>query len=180
MMTATGMTFKQFLVDYSIQVQLPDELTHQILTWSDEQIPDEIVYDEIYGREDDPHITILYRLTPHHLPLLQQFLSKEKPIEIALSNISLFNKDYFDVLKIDVESQALHLINQRLINEMQVEKQYPIYIPHVTLAFLKKNTSDFLANNNFFASKSFVVDQLYFSSRNGSKIKIDLGEKNEK
>jgi 2'-5' RNA ligase len=169
------------LAEYSIQIQFPESVKHEILTWGDYQIPDDILLDDFtWGRDDDPHVTLLYRLNFSHFFTLQKLLEKENSFEIKLGATSLFKKEYFDVLKIDVESNCLHRITQRLMNEMILPKQYPQYIPHVTLAFLKKNTGDFLVENDFFKDKTLKVDHLCFCSRAGDKIKINLETQNEK
>lgn len=179
-----GMTFKHFLAEYSIQIQLPEDLTHQILTWGDEYISDQIVFSNNnnpwQSREDDPHITILYRLNVEHLPIAQQLLDKEQPFAVKLGKVSLFSNEAFDVVKIDVVSEQLHNINSHLVKTMAVERQYPQYVPHVTIAFIKKNEGEFILGNEMFMDKTFEVNNLYFSSRNGTKIKMNLGDKNEK
>lgn len=92
-----------------------------------------------YGREDEPHVTILYGI---HSDVpdedVEKLIEKLKQPEIRLNKISIFdNADKgFDVVKFDVENEELHKMN-KMFKELPYTSDYPEYHPHVTIAYVK-------------------------------------------
>lgn len=115
--------------------------------WWDElqnKIDDEDIYDnkeKEFGREDEPHITLLYGLHDD-IPDedIEKVIKSLKPPKITLQKISAFENE-FDVLKFDVESEDLHKMNKKF-TEFPHTNDYPNYHPHATIAYLKSGTAD--------------------------------------
>ena len=116
------MKFKKFIktiqekldVVYSyscLMANLPSEIAQKVIDFG-KQIPDEEIYtnpnDDSFGRENDIHTTVFYGLTDENSGELRQFLKDFSPFDIKLGKVSVFdNKEEYDVLKIDVESDYL-------------------------------------------------------------------------
>ena len=66
-----------------------------------------------FGREMEPHATILYGIEPfvpdEEVEALIKRVTKPK---IKLHTISAFQNSQFDVLKFDIASKALHVLNK--------------------------------------------------------------------
>ena len=103
-------------------------------------IDDEDVYDEDgHGREDEPHITLLYGL---HSDIpdeqIEDAISKMSSPEVTLKKITTFDKsDKFEVVKFDVDGEDLYKMNE-MLKEFPHTSDFPIYSPHVTIAYVKK------------------------------------------
>ena len=94
-----------------------------------------------FGRELDPHVTILFGL---HADVsdkeIEERVTDIKKPEITLQKISAFENELFDVLKFDVESPDLHKLNKKF-SELSHTTDYPNYHPHATICYLKKGES---------------------------------------
>lgn len=99
-------------------------------------------HDPSYGKEDNPHVTILFGVH-NDVPdgEVENKISKIKPISINLKGISAFKNEKFEVLKFDVDSSDLHKLNKDF-SELPHTTNYPNYHPHVTIAYLKPNMAD--------------------------------------
>lgn len=176
----TGKTFKNFSANYSIRIKLPDDLARRILAWGDENIGEDLLYtnpdDLAFGREDEPHITLLYHLSDNDPKPVESIMSRQKPFDVTLGKTSLFTtNDFFDVLKIDVSGDGLYRTNQLLVSGIAPPRQYPQYVPHVTLAYLNKGDGRTLTGVDTFEGQSFVAQRLCFSCRAGTTTNIKWG-----
>ena len=92
---------------------------------------------------------------------------------IELGNINLFDSnDDFDVVKIDVISDDLQKINTAL-KELPNQTTFPVYEPHLTIAFIKKGTGD-KYRFNITVPNIIELSDIIYSMLNGNKTKIDL------
>jgi len=183
----TTKTFRHYLAesekvrrDYSsVQLHLPEKLADEIISWGYDHVPERLIFFNpnrpSFGREDNIHITILYGIK-EKLSVVASLLKNIKPFEVELGKTSLFQNEVFDVLKIDVECAELHHINSILTKNLEVFQTYPKYIPHVTIAYLNKNRGREYKNRNDFEGITFKVNEFVFSSKDGPKYKIELGE----
>lgn len=127
------------------------------------------------GKEDNPHVTVLYGLHTGSAEEIKRFLSEEKSFEITLGKISKFRtSDEHDVLKIDIESESLKDMNKKL-KELPYTSKYSTYRPHATIAYVKKGACEELVGSDHFEGKSFMVTKLVFSSKNEDKTSFSLG-----
>jgi 2'-5' RNA ligase len=88
------------------------------------------------GREDEPHITVLYGLLADAADELLVVLNGLGEIRARLGDISAFCNAEHDVLKVAVDSADLKKAN-KLLRTLPFESKYPRYQPHLTLAYLK-------------------------------------------
>lgn len=108
-------------------------------------IEEDDVYDKpTFGKETDPHVTILYGFHKEVTvkDILDVFENKHKftdDIEIELVGISHFETPKYDVVKFDVKSNKLVELN-KLAKKLPFTSDYPDYHPHMTLSYVKKGT----------------------------------------
>jgi len=96
--------------------------------------------EEGFGLEPNPHITILYGFTEDvTLDHIKEEIQDKVIIndDIELSGLSLFENEKYDVIKIDIKSDKLHAFNSDF-DQLPNTNQFPDYIPHITLAYVKK------------------------------------------
>lgn len=182
------MSFKQFLVnenrrnkyDYSsLLIELPEDLSDNIISWGYDHVPNEDLFldpdDPTFGREDDIHITLIYGIHTISSKQVSRQLS-EKAFDIKLGDMALFTKSTkFDVLIINVDCPTLHSLHNKVQNNLEVTKSHPVYVPHVTIAYLKKGVGNRFIGNKEFDGEKFKTEKLIFSSKNGEKTPIKLG-----
>ncbi len=126
------------------------------------------------GRVSDSHVTVLYGTKDSDLEKIKELCKYEKPFEITLGKISLFEQEKFDVLKIEVTSGKLSAIHNLLKNSIPNEYGFPTYQAHITLAYIKKGTCRELIGNNSFEGKTFIVTSFAYTMTNGRKEIVDL------
>jgi 2'-5' RNA ligase len=166
--------------DYSsVQINLPDHLANKIVEWG-KKIPDNDIFRDpnnpSFGREDEIHVTVLYGIHSKSPRETKSILHNVHPFTVELKNVSLFSdkEKPFDVVKIGVESPDLHKLNTKLKNELDYTSNYNEYIPHVTIAYVKKGKGWKFNGDKSFDGKLFMAEEILFSPRNGSKTKIAL------
>lgn len=103
------------------------------------------VYEEpgqtTHGIEDNPHLTLLYGFEKEvKIEDIKSKLRGFKDITIEIDGVGLFENEKFDVLKFNVKStQQLNDIHNKL-SELPNKDKYDNYVPHITIAYLKKGT----------------------------------------
>lgn len=146
-------------------------------------IDDEDIYevegDRGYGREDEPHVTLLYGLHTNIPDKTIEDISKEiEIVELKLKKISIFDThDKFDVVKFDIigdSKKALSKMNKEYV-KLPHTTDYPDYHPHTTIAYVKSGTgkkyAKTLSDDEAIIVKPTAVT---YSKADGSKIKYKL------
>lgn len=178
-------TWEQFLIEKhevnydfsSTQINLPDAIAKKIMDWGKTAIPDAEVHsdpDGGKGREDDIHVTVLYGIHDKEPNKVHKLLKTYKKFDIELGEVSVFSNDAFDVVKLSVKSPEIHRLNAMLNKECENSNSYPTYIPHVTVAYVKKGKGKKYAGRKQFAGTRFRAETVTFSSSAGSKTDLDL------
>jgi 2'-5' RNA ligase len=114
---------------------------------------------------------------------LLRIIEQTQPFEIEVGTASLFEADEYDVLKFDVESNALRAFNERL-STLPNTDEHPIFRPHLAVAYIQHGTCrDLLGlplvDSSEPAATRFLVKSVLFSGKNGDKITLFLGKPNE-
>lgn len=128
-----------------------------------------------FGKETEPHVTLLYGLHSNVTPqIIQQLLDRIKFDDITLNNISIFSNSDYDVLKFDAAGVGLKEANE-LLMKLPNSNDYPNYHPHMTVAYLNKGT----AGNEYvkkFMSVNFKVTPIFaiYSVPSGKKYKLKI------
>lgn len=186
-----AMSFKQFLVDEgrrnkydysSLLIELPELLTDNVISWGFDHVSNESLFldpkDPGFGREDDPHITLIYGIHTDDFKEVSDLFAVEKEFECELNKIDLFTKsDKFDVLIASVECEELHRLNRKMRRNLEATENYPVYVPHVTICYMKKGEGKQYIGDDFFTGEKFMVNKIFFSSKTGDKTPIKLGSK---
>lgn len=161
--------------DYSwVYVDLPKEIQNMVIEFGKEIDDDDLYKKEAdSGRETEPHITIKYALLTDLFKDIKDRLDGEKGGEFYLGKSTIFETDKYDVVKIDVESEDLKRLHDRL-NELPHEDKYPDYHAHVTIAYLKKGRGKKYIGK-FKIDKKIKFKEIFFGDRERKDHKIKLG-----
>ena len=164
----------------STHVLLPGTLAREVMAWGEENIEDEDLFidpaDPTKGREDEPHVTLLYGIHHDHSGAVRKVLSEAHPFAIRLGKTSRFSDcPKFDVLKVEAESLDLRRLHDRLKECVPCTESFPTYKPHVTLAFVQKGRCRRLNNSKAFCGLTFVAREIVFSSFFGFQETLPLG-----
>lgn len=161
----------------SLQVNVPVLIAQQIIKWGNVEIPEKNIYappnDLTHGREKEIHVTVLYGIHAPNPNGLRSLIELQEPFEIKLGRVSIFaTNDDFDVVKVEAYSPGLFHLNQLLKNNISHTSCYNTFKPHVTIAYVKKNSCDNLIGNNCFRNWRWIANTAIFSSTNGDKTAI--------
>jgi len=172
-----------------VMAPAPPELSDAVLRWGKMFIGDDELYlDEQdpdgFGREDDVHVTVKFGL--HEAQPSEELLrivEETQPFEIEVGPCTLFDtNDKYDVVKFDVDGDALRELNQR-ISELPNSDEHPEYHPHLTVAYVTKGCCHELIGKplldpQFDPDLRFLVKAVTFSSPNSTKTTLFLGKPN--
>ncbi len=90
------------------------------------------------GLDTDPHITVLYGLYEDvKQENIEEILKNYKTPTANGTDISVFEANDYDILKIGIESEDLANMNA-LLSALPHASDHPIYKPHLTVAYIKK------------------------------------------
>lgn len=115
------------------------------------------VQGEQFGYNDDCHVTILYGFLDNQnidIEKLQQYIVPTDKLDIKITGMSVFYQQQYDVLKFDVSSKLLNKMNKDISQNFNYANSYNEYIPHLTIAYVKKGQGDnFIRNIKMFYPK---------------------------
>lgn len=118
------------------------------------------------GREQNPHITVKFGLHTNDPEDLRRIVEQLAPVAVQLGECSFFAADAYDVVKIDVESKALHKLNAAICEGTPCTDTHPEYKPHVTIAYVKSGMGDHYARRlNAMQGRVAVFDRIIFSDK---------------
>ena len=155
----------------STQFNLPRNLANRVMEMG-RRISDADLAE--YGREDEPHVTIKYGLHTSNPSDVSSVASGFGPVEIKLGRTSFFECNKYDVVKIDVESKSLRSLNAKIGDKLECTDTHPDYIPHVTIAYVKKGLGKKYAGMNDMEGVHFTGSELIFSRADGERNAIRL------
>lgn len=92
---------------------------------------------DVSNLETNPHCTIKYGI---HTDNASEVVGVIRPIGAVggtLYGVSAFHNPDGIVLKIDVESEGLRLMNEVCTDNLACTDTWPVYQPHITIAYLK-------------------------------------------
>lgn len=97
------------------------------------------------GIESETHVTLAPCMDNKDWSSDNDLLSVLKPISsynVLCKNISLFEQEDHDVLKVDVYSDELFNTNKIIKDKFGLHTEYTDYHPHLTIAYVKKGKGD--------------------------------------
>jgi 2'-5' RNA ligase len=126
-------------------------LDSKISDWKDRHIsgidPKDIYnkpYDDSYGLEDNPHVTVIYGIHEDEIDpevIMDSIKNKMGEITVSIDNISTFSNDKYDVVKYDVPvTDELKKYRDHFEKDYPNTQTFPEYRPHITLAYVKPGT----------------------------------------
>lgn len=158
---------KKNVVTTSYFFNLPPRIRKTINEWAFENLDINDVcgkYD--YGIEYDSHITIMLYLLGDTEEIYKKIASYGT-IQCTLSKLSKFECETYDVLYISVNETTNRYLQELYIDlckigyrQIEWYKAFQKYVPHITIAYLKKGTIDkYIKNYKFdFSNISFPLD----------------------
>jgi len=156
----------------SVQMEFPDEIAEEIRAWGVKNIPSNILAAD--GRENDIHVTLKYGIHIVDFTEVRAIFNDEKPIEVTLGKITLFDTDDFDVIKIDLHSSELHRLNRAINKNFEVTDTHPVYTPHSTIAYVKKGCGTPYNGDTTFEGKKILLDSVLFSGKDNRKTEFKI------
>lgn len=165
----------------SLRLEINGELKHDIVGWGLDYIDDQDIFYHIdyphLGREDKTHCTVLYNIVDTAPEQAQKVLLGEPSFNIELGELSVFENEMFDVLKINVSGESLHRLYRVATNSLQHDPLYFEFNPHLTIAFVKKHRGKQLlekVDKKKFVGRKFKVESLCFNKYHKDETVIDL------
>lgn len=163
--------------EYScLMAEMPHEVAETTKEWGRKNIPDEWLFD---GDGDDKesldkqrsnnvHVTVHYGLITERLNEVKEFLDKQKelgivPIKCKLGEVSKFDNEGKDVIKIEVISEDLVKLHEAVGSRFVNYEEFPEFEAHVTIAYVKPGSADKLLGTKIFGDKEFTLDKFTFS-----------------
>lgn len=138
-------------------------------------IPDEELAED--GRETNPHITIKFGIHTNDPEEVRRVVEGFGLIQYRLGKSSIFpasEKSPFDVIKIDVDSDDLHRLNELISSKLECTDTHPEYHPHVTLAYVKSGLGEKYAGKFDFGGSQNSTQNIFFSNKLREPTKISL------
>ena len=169
-------TAKQTDHSYSwVFLDLPSEVSQQIIEFGESIDPEDLYKSEADGGlEKECHVTVKYALTTDEAKEIKERLDGEKGGKFHMGESSIFETEEYDVVKIEVESEDLERLHNRL-NELPHEDKYPDYKAHATIAYVKKGKGKKYVGK-FKINKDFKFKEVHFGDRKEKNTKINLSK----
>ena len=149
------------------------ELAEKITSFAKKAIKEENLTGDKF--ETEPHITALYGFDPSfETSPLQSLLENQESISCSLGTVSRFENPDCDVLKIEVHSPEMQRLHYGLKYSLSDDSKFKnqIYHPHVTLAYVRKNTHRELDGHQAFVKDKFSVSSLVYSPPDKTKRQV--------
>jgi len=126
-----------------------------------------------FGLKQDAHITLLYGLHGNVTENdIESKLGNFSYSNCKLNNVSLFKQKY-DVLKFDVDGKNLSESNTAL-RTLPHTTDFPIYHPHLTIAYLKQGLGDRYVKRLARTEYSLKPKHIEYTKQSGRKYKLDI------
>jgi len=155
--------------DFScLQCNLPEPLASQIYHWGCDNITEDDLWPE-EGRQEDIHVTVKYGIHTIDFTEARNLLMNQGPISITLGNVSLFEQPDHDVVKLDVTSPDLQKLNKIITGGLETTDKVPLYIPHVTIAYVRKGRGTHLVGREDFKGITVILTSAVFSGHDYRK-----------
>lgn len=133
------------------------------------------------GRENWPHLTLLYGIHSNEPDQVKHLLRNQGPIALRFGGYGVFENPEGDVLYLSVESMTVYQIRQKLEEAIPNTQTHPDYIPHVTLAYLKSGAAKKYLDNPWLLGQPHPpemgvvgIEELEFSNQFDQRFPIFL------
>ncbi len=156
----------------------PEDLSDDIISWGMDNIDDQLLFEdensrEVFGRESFIHLSLLPNIEAGNKRELHETISMARRCACSLGMTRCFTQNAkFDVVYVEVLGHGIRLMHDYLSRSVIHERLFPVYIPHITVAYVNKGCGEKFARNRYFYGKSFRIEELVVS--------YDLGKTREK
>lgn len=137
-------------------------------------IPDDVIVEEEGGREYEFHITVLYGLHTNDASDIENEVKGFGSVDVTFGKTSIFECNGYDVVKADVESVELRMLNKLMSDSLDHTSTHPRYVPHCTIAYVKSGEGKKYSGIDLVQGMKVSFDELVFSNKKREKTKIDL------
>lgn len=106
-------------------------------------IKPEDINEEVGGLETEPHVTVLYGFHEETSPnaVINSIKDTLQYVDcLEVKDISIFENENFDVVKLDVSNPFLNKANSIVTSLFPHTNKFPEYHAHITIAYCKKGT----------------------------------------
>jgi N12 class adenine-specific DNA methylase/2'-5' RNA ligase len=162
------------------QVNIKGEQADRIREFG-KTIPEKEIYtdpeDDSYGREDEPHITVKYGLKTNDPGDIKPIIENHPPVKAKMGQVSIFENDKFDVVKVEVDSPELRALNEKIEKEAEIslpKGETFEYTPHATIAYVKPGSGKKYVGDKSFDGQEITFDEITVSTRDGKQHQIKL------
>jgi hypothetical protein len=139
---------------------------------------------------DENHVTVRYGIQGGDVDGIRAYLKTQAPFEAKLGATAMFepnkaailsgNEEPAAVIQTPVESAELHRMNEEIAKHGDFkESDFPDYKPHVTVAYVKPEVAQKYVGLDDAKGKTFRVDSVTISDRDGGKEVVKLEGKAE-
>ena len=131
--------------------------------------------------ENDFHITIKYGIHTNKVSEVEKVIRKYKKETIicTLQELDIFTHEDQDVLIVKIKSKDMKDLNKILSDNLEVTDTYPIYKPHMTLAYLNKGEGKLYRGRSCFKGTKLIFDAVTFANHLGNPQIIQLSNNSQ-
>lgn len=152
-------------------------LGEDIQDWCYEKLDE----NDVIEIEDKPHVTIKYGLVTQEPKEVSAILTHPTSMSCMFGKTAIFESPEHDVLYLEVISKDFVDLHQFLSNSLTNKQTHKEYIPHLTLAYLKKGTSKKYVGKKVVSSDLVLsFTQVSFTNKDKVRTVIPLRGKYEK
>lgn len=135
------------------------------------------------GREQVPHTTVLFGLeNENDLFPLRSYFKEQEPFKFRIGPIKAFrNADKpYDVLVAEIQSEDLERHHWHIRDNFRTKTSFPDYKPHLTLAYIQKNTCQDLEGSHDWQGQEYRCPVVKFSHRDDFRVDLPLKQNEAK
>lgn len=171
--------------DYGCAMVYFEDCGNALELWNQDMalidIPEEDLHEN--GREDEPHVTVLYGIHTSDADKVKESLLKAdiQECKFRMGGLGIFENDDFDVLIRHVdEISKLKELRDQLIEDLETTITFPDYKAHATIAYLKKGKGkEYLKKHKdtkWNLDQELESDTVDFSDKGTTHTKIKLNK----
>lgn len=119
---------------------LPGDVADKVLKLTESIDEDDLYTDGSgdYGKELEPHITLLYGIDEEDGDLVKEKMGPTPTGAVSFGGLSTFDNPKYQVLKLDIKGKVLQEVHDQAMDKVGAPgNTHPEYHPHTTIAYLK-------------------------------------------
>jgi len=153
-------------------VEMPTDVAAKMASFCKAVDTDDLAED---GIEAESHITVKHGLHTDDAREVEMALRGCKGGKVRFTGVGLFENDDADVVKVEVDSLALHILHERL-SRLPNSDKHPDYVPHATIAYVRPGLGGKYSRWSWgFDGVEFDFDEVVFENTRDEKTVIRLG-----